>query len=41
VYTMEEVAKHTSLTDGWLVVESNVYDVSHWANQHPGEKKNH
>lgn len=33
-YTYAEVAKHTSPTDAWLVVEDKVYDVS--CMQHPG-----
>lgn len=34
--TMEEVAKHNSLTDMWIVVESRVYDVTKWFKSHPG-----
>merc|ERR1711988_1958434 len=34
--TMEEVAKHTSKTDFWVVVSGQVLDVTGFLSQHPG-----
>merc|ERR1719388_111532 len=34
--TMEEVAKHTSKTDCWVVVSGQVLDVTSFLSQHPG-----
>jgi len=33
---MEEVAEHCTEDDAWIVVNSKVYDVSGWAEKHPG-----
>ncbi|NXW54253.1 FADS2 desaturase, partial [Eurystomus gularis] len=35
-YTWEEIQKHTLRTDKWLVIERKVYNVTNWANRHPG-----
>merc|ERR1719327_1108631 len=35
-YTMEEVAKHTSKTDCWVVVSGQVLDVTKFLSEHPG-----
>jgi len=35
-YTMEEVAKHTSKTDCWVVVAGQVLDVTKFLGEHPG-----
>lgn len=35
-YTMAEVANHNSKTDGWLVINKKVYNVTSWINKHPG-----
>ena len=35
-YTMAEVAKHTSKTDCWVVVEGQVLDVTSFLSEHPG-----
>merc|ERR1712100_191441 len=35
-YTVEEVAKHTSKTDCWVVVSGQVLDVTSFLSQHPG-----
>lgn len=32
----EEVAKHNSITDCWLIIQNKVYDVSSYVNFHPG-----
>jgi succinate dehydrogenase/fumarate reductase flavoprotein subunit len=36
VYTMAEVAKHTTKDDCWVVVDGNVYDVTEFLEDHPG-----
>merc|ERR1719305_2217952 len=35
-YSMEEVAKHTSKTDCWVVVSGQVLDVTKFLSEHPG-----
>jgi len=35
-YTMEDVAKHTSKTDCWVVVAGQVLDVTKFLGEHPG-----
>ena len=36
VYTMEDVDKHSSSKDRWLVVDGKVYDVTKYIKDHPG-----
>uniref|UniRef100_A0A3B3V245 acyl-CoA (8-3)-desaturase n=1 Tax=Poecilia latipinna TaxID=48699 RepID=A0A3B3V245_9TELE len=36
VYTWEEVQKHCSRKDQWLVVNRKVYNITQWAKRHPG-----
>lgn len=36
VLTMEEVQKHCDWGDCWTVIRGKVYDISEWANNHPG-----
>lgn len=36
LYTMTEVASHSSVTSCWAVVNGNVYDLTSWISQHPG-----
>ncbi|KAK0384986.1 hypothetical protein NLU13_7464 [Sarocladium strictum] len=39
-YSTAEVAKHKSEADGfWLIVENDVYDVTKFADEHPGGAK--
>lgn len=35
-YTAEEVARHCTRGDLWLVVRGKVYDASEWVDKHPG-----
>lgn len=35
-YTWEEIQKHNLRTDKWLVIERKVYNVTQWADRHPG-----
>merc|ERR1719198_2103805 len=35
-YTMEEVAKHTSKSDCWVVVDGKVLNVTTFLGEHPG-----
>lgn len=39
VCTREEVAKHNSPDDAWVIVAGDVYDVSQFAKNHPGGKQ--
>eukprot|EP00854_Cymbomonas_tetramitiformis_P014435 gene14435-17064_t len=36
VYSLEEVAKHTTQEDCWLVVDGKVYDTTQYLEDHPG-----
>mmetsp|Transcript_9220 Transcript_9220/g.22651 ORF Transcript_9220/g.22651 Transcript_9220/m.22651 type:complete len:254 (+) Transcript_9220:34-795(+) len=35
-FSMDEVAKHNTITDGWIVVDGNVFNISNFASRHPG-----
>lgn len=35
-FTMDEVAKHNTLDDCWVVIESHVYDITKFVPNHPG-----
>ena len=34
--TWEEIKKHSTRTDKWLVIDRDVYDISQWCKRHPG-----
>lgn len=36
LYTLAEVAEHSTEDDAWLIINGKVYDVSNWADSHPG-----
>lgn len=38
-YTIEEVKLHNREGDLWVVVKNEVYDLTSFANEHPGGKK--
>ena len=35
-FTIEEVSKHSSKDDAWIVLDNNVYDVTSVLSWHPG-----
>ncbi|EFA82144.1 cytochrome b5 A [Heterostelium album PN500] len=35
-YTLEEIKKHNSLSDLWLIYNNDVYDVTKFVEDHPG-----
>ncbi|GAB4219411.1 MAG: hypothetical protein Fur009_5480 [Candidatus Microgenomates bacterium] len=37
-FSMNEVKKHNSLSDCWLIINSKVYDVTNFIDNHPGGK---
>ena len=39
VYSLEEVGKHPSKEDLWIVVWNHVYDVTDYQEDHPGGKE--
>lgn len=38
-FTWEEIQKHNVLHDRWLVVDRKVYNITKWANRHPGGRR--
>ena len=34
--TLDEVSKHSSLDDGWIILYDKVYNITEWIPNHPG-----
>ena len=39
MYTWKEIQTHNQETDQWLVINRKVYDVTGWADRHPGGRE--
>ena len=38
-FDWNEIKKHTSANDKWLVIDGEVYDISRWLYKHPGGRR--
>ncbi|XP_011207274.1 cytochrome b5 [Bactrocera dorsalis] len=36
LYSREEISKHNSNKNTWMIIHNNVYDVTEFLNEHPG-----
>eukprot|EP01125_Pyxidicula_operculata_P012187 TRINITY_DN3998_c0_g1_i1.p1 TRINITY_DN3998_c0_g1~~TRINITY_DN3998_c0_g1_i1.p1 ORF type:complete len:105 (-),score=11.96 TRINITY_DN3998_c0_g1_i1:39-353(-) len=39
IFTRAEVASHKRVTDGWVIIDDKVYNVTTWIPFHPGGEK--
>lgn len=39
-YRIEDVRKHSTANDAWVVIADGVYNVTKWAPYHPGGERN-
>ena len=35
-YTLDEIKKHNTTDDCWIIIHNNVYDVTNFLKEHPG-----
>lgn len=38
-YSLDDIRKHASREDRWIVIDDLVYDVTSWGKMHPGGEK--
>lgn len=38
-FRWEEIQKHNVRTDQWLVINRKIYNITKWANRHPGGRR--
>ncbi|KAK3082930.1 hypothetical protein FSP39_009282 [Pinctada imbricata] len=38
-FTREEISKHDRQGDKWIIIDGEVYNITHWARKHPGGSK--
>ena len=36
MYTWDDVRQHDSVSDKWIVINDDVYNITEWAKRHPG-----
>lgn len=38
-FSWDDIRKHKTKTDMWIVIDGSIYDISNWAKKHPGGRK--
>jgi len=36
LYTWDDIRQHDSVSDKWIVINDDVYNITEWAKRHPG-----